>query len=266
MKLPISQRLQEIALVLQETGYVNAKDLAKKYNVSMETIRKDLTYLQEMGVAKKEYGGASVLTDGIEKDTSFRNDHEEKKKQIAQFVSLLLKDYHSVILDSGSTCKACVSYINLLPTMDIVTNSISAFENLNGKHHNVFLTGGKKREKNQSVIGSWTVECLKKIQVDVCLLGTAGLLDSSGPTAHSYAELETKRAMIAQSSLVFVLADSSKFQEKGLHTVASWDEIDGIITDNHLSLSLAQKYNKFVPIYLAQEELDEKNSEDFAIL
>lgn len=266
MKLPTSQRLQEIALLLQEKGYVNAKELSQKFDVSMETIRKDLIYLQEMGVAKKEYGGASVLAIGIEKDTSFRNEHEEKKKQIAHYVSNLLMDYHSVILDAGSTCKACVSYINLLPSMDIITNSYPVFEKLNGKHHNVFLTGGKKREKNQSLIGNWTVEFLKKVQVDVCLLGTAGLLDSNGPTAHSYAELETKRTMIEQSSLVFVLADSSKFQEKGLHTFASWDEIDGIITDSHLPLHLFEKYNKFVPVYLAQEDFNEKNSEDFTVL
>ena len=65
--------------------------------------------------------------------------------------------------------------------------------------------------------------------------------------------------MIEQSDLVFVLADSSKFQEKGMHTFASWDEIDGIITDHNLSPKLYSHLSKKVQVYVAREESDEKN-------
>lgn len=57
----------------------------------------------------------------------------------------------------------------------------------------MFLLPGKKREKNNSVIGNWTEEYLDRIQVDVCLLGTAGLWNSMGPTCHSYQEISTKQ-------------------------------------------------------------------------
>ena len=78
----------------------------------------------------------------------------------------------------------------------------------------MFLTPGKKREKNQSIVGHWSEEYLDKVQVDVCVLGTSGLLNSDGPTCHSYQELGVKKKMIEKSDYVFVVADSSKFQEK----------------------------------------------------
>lgn len=259
MRLPTSQRLQNIVNLLDEKGYVQASELSELYGVSMETIRKDLLFLEEKGVVKKEYGGASLAIDGVEKNLEFRREHTDKKREIARYVSDLLAEHHSLILDSGSTCQACCRYINLLPRMDIVTNSLAAFSQLNGNQHNVFLTPGKKREKNQSLVGNWTEQYLGKFHADVCLLGTSGLLNADGPTAHSYQELSTKQAMIRQSDLVYVLADSSKFLEKGSHTVAGWQEIDGIIADHNLSPKIYSKFSKKVPIFVAKEENDEKD-------
>lgn len=254
MRIPTSKRLQEIVSQLEENGFVKAKDLSEQYEVSMETIRKDLIFLEEKGIAKKEYGGASISTLGVEKNLEYRKSHEDAKKEIARFAARMLMEHHSLILDSGSTCQACVSYINLLPSLDIITNSLGAFEQLNGNVHNVFLTGGKKREKNQALIGDWTERYLETVQVDVCFLGTSGLLGNMGPTSHSYQELGVKKKMIQRSDLVYVLADSSKFSEKGFHVVAEWKDIDGIITDSGLSTKLYNEYSKKVPVYVAEEE------------
>ena len=76
MTITATKRLQEIVDLLDQKGYVKAKDLSQKYQVSMETIRKDLTFLEEKGVVKKEYGGATLATLGVEKNIEFR----EKQK------------------------------------------------------------------------------------------------------------------------------------------------------------------------------------------
>ncbi len=258
MKLPITKRLEEIVELLERDGYVKSRELSKKYEVSMETIRKELTYLEEMGIARKEYGGASLSPLSVERSIEFRRGRHSEKMQIAKAAVRLLKDHHSMILDSGSTCQACATYINRISSMDIITNSVGAFEQLNGNIHNVFLTGGKKREKNISMIGNWTEIFLSQIQADICFLGTSGILGSSGPTSHSYQELTTKQMMIRRSDLVFVLADSSKFQEKGFHTVARWEEIDGIITDHNISPTLYEEYSKKLPVYIAEEDFEDE--------
>lgn len=259
MKVPAAKRWEEIVQLLETEGYVEAKDLAKRYQISMETVRKDLTFLAEMGIAKKEYGGAWLSFVNAEKNIEWRNNHYQEKRAIARFAVSMLKDQHMLILDAGSTCQCCTSFINRISPMDIVTNSIGAFEQLSGKRHQVFLTGGKKREKNRSIIGNWTETFFSQVHADVCFLGTSGIMASSGPTAHSYQELTTKQKMVENSDLAFVLADSTKFQEKGFHTVVNWDQIDGIITDDHLSRKLYEEYDKIVPIYLAKEDHDEED-------
>lgn len=249
MRIPTSKRLQEIVALLERDGYVKARELAEKYAVSMETIRKDLTFLEEKGVAKKEYGGASIAIDGLERSLEFRKQREDEKHAIARYAMTFLTDQHSLLLDAGSTCQSCCQYLNLLPAKDIFTNSIPAFTLLDGNLHNVFLLPGKKREKNASIVGNWTERYLESIRTDVCFLGTSGLLGSDGPTCHSYQEITTKQKMIARSDVVFVLADSSKFLEKGLHTVAGWNEIDGIITDEKIAPQTLEVLQKQVPVY-----------------
>ncbi len=259
MKVLTSRRIQEIVDLLQKEGFVSAKDLSKQFNVSMETIRKDLIFLEEKGIAKKEFGGASLSLLGVEKNLEFRKNHEDQKRQIAKYASELLRSHHSMIIDGGSTTLACVQYINLLPSMDIFTNSLSVCKLLNANLHNVFLLPGKKREKNDTLIGNWTERYLKTIHVDLCLLGTSGLLDCNGPTAHSYQELSVKQAMMAQSDLVYILTDSSKFQEKGLHTYASWDAIDAVITDSYLPSNTYSQICKKVEVYVTEKESYEKD-------
>lgn len=255
MAITATKRLQEIVDLLDQKGYVKAKELSPKYQVSMETIRKDLTFLEEKGVVKKEYGGATLATLGAEKNIEFREKQKyDEKKEIARCISSILMAHNSMIIDSGSTCQSCCSYINLMPSKDIFTVSIGAFEQLDGNLHNVFLTPGKKREKNQSIVGHWSEEYLDKVQVDVCVLGTSGLLNSDGPTCHSYQELGVKKKMIEKSDYVFVVADSSKFQEKGLYTVCSWEEIDGIITDYRISTKVYEDLSQKVSVYIGKKE------------
>lgn len=146
--------------------------------------------------------------------------------------------------------------MNLLQPMDIITNSLDSCSQLNGELHHVFLLPGRKREKNGALVGNWTEKYLEGIRADVCLLGTSGLLGGHGITCHSYQELGVKQAMIRQSDLVFVLADSGKFREKGFHLAAGWDEIDGIITDHHLSPKLYDEYSRKVPVYIKNESLE----------
>ncbi|MDO4345123.1 MAG: DeoR/GlpR family DNA-binding transcription regulator [Eubacteriales bacterium] len=253
MKVSAFKRQQEIAEWIKRDGSVKARDLSEIYGVSMETIRKDLTCLEQMGIARKEYGGASVSPLSTEIALDYRTTHLDRKAEIARYALEFLKDQHTLLLDTGTTAMAAVPYINKLPKMDIITNSLDIFEQLDGFTHNVFFPGGRKRERNRSVVGSWTERFLDSIHVDVCFLGTAGIMDSQGPTVHSYPELNTKIKMIERSDLVYVLADSSKFQQNGLHSVADWSRIDGIITDRTLPSSVYQKFSPKVPIYIAKE-------------
>lgn len=259
MKIPTFERRNEITRMLQEQGYVKAQQLAEQYQVSMETIRKDLKYLEAAGIARKEYGGAGLSLLDVEHTLPVRMEHVSKKQEIARCALGFLKDAKVIFLDAGTTVHELAKLLNTCRPLDIVTNSLLAWETLDASLHNVFLTGGKKREKNRSLTGSWCVQAIESVHADVCFLGTSGIFERKGPTTHSYQELEAKKAMIRQSERIYVLADSDKFQESGFHTLCSWEEIDGIITDASLSARAYEHYERQVPIWMAQEDGYEEN-------
>jgi DeoR/GlpR family transcriptional regulator of sugar metabolism len=260
MKIPTFERRNKITNLLIKKGYVQAAELASEFQVSMETIRKDLQYLEESGIAYKKYGGAKLSLLDVEQKLEVRMENMDKKQQIAKVVLSLMDESKVIFLDAGTTCLEVARALKAYKNLDIVTNSLLVCESLDASKHNVFLTGGRKRDKNMSLIGNWCVQAIKSVHADICFLGTSGIMDRKGPTTHSYKELEAKQAMIENSDRVYVLADHDKFSESGFHTICDWDKIDGIITDSSLSTKIYTKYAKLVPIIVAQEDEDnEKN-------
>ncbi len=82
MKIPTFERRNEITRMLQEQGYVKAQQLAEQYQVSMETIRKDLKYLEAAGIARKEYGGAGLSLLDVEHTLPVRMEHMSKNRKL----------------------------------------------------------------------------------------------------------------------------------------------------------------------------------------
>ena len=103
MKIPTFERRNEIIRMLLLQGYVKAQLLAEQYQVSMETIRKDLTYLQDIGIARKEYGGASLSQQDIEQSLPIRMEHGARKQEIARYALGFLEDAKVIFLDAGTT-------------------------------------------------------------------------------------------------------------------------------------------------------------------
>ena len=153
MRLSAKKRQQLIVEKLLKEGSVNDHELADAFHVSMETIRKDLFFLEEKGVVQKEYGGAVLAMSGIEPDRDLCNDYQEYKDETARYACSLIHSFHSLILDSGTTCEACIPYLNTMPSMDIFTTSLKAAEQLDGDLHHVLVLPGRKRTKDGSPDG-----------------------------------------------------------------------------------------------------------------
>ena len=262
MKIPSFERRNQIMHLLLENQYVEAELLAQKFDVSMETIRKDLLYLDKIGIAFKEHGGARISPLGIERPIDMRVTNQNAKKMIALEAIKRIEEAQVIFVDAGSTCQEVAKLLNQLEGLDIITNSLLAFDVLDDERNNILLCGGKKRQKNRSLVGNWCVRSIESIHIDICFMGTSGFYNSKGPTTHSYREIETKMALMRSSDLIYVLAEADKFKEQGLHTFSDWSEIDGLICDDSLSSKTYEKFKKSVPIIIAQEEENEKNSKD----
>ena len=126
----INKRKKEILEYLSDSDSHTLIDLAKKCNVSMNTIRRDVNELVESGHVQKFYGGVSLVR---KSDSSFYNRatiNQEEKQRIAKYAASLVKDKDLIFIDSGSTTAQIVDYLNVNYDLTIVTNNLKAISKI----------------------------------------------------------------------------------------------------------------------------------------
>ncbi|MBO7744432.1 DeoR/GlpR transcriptional regulator [Paenibacillus sp. MWE-103] len=232
-----SQRRNVIKEMLMVERSVKVVDLAKHFNVSDETIRRDLFQLEQEGIVEKNYGGA-VLTEELQQTMSIvpplhlRNfQYYEEKDAIGKATAGLVKDNSSVILDSGSTTWCVARHLKQVSDLTIVTNGINIAEECSANEEcSIFLIGGKLIRKSMCLVGPQAEEELKKYDAHYAILGTSGISLRKGFTSSDLYEAQVKRAMVSAAQKVIVVADHSKFLKNAFVSYAVFQEVDILIT------------------------------------
>lgn len=228
-----AERRNQLAQLIISEGHVTIAEAAKKFNVSIETIRKDMIVLQDEGIINKTHGGALPSPSALEKPVFQKGtENREKKQRIALKALDLVPKNGTLILDSGTTTQILADYLKLESHLTIFTNNASTFASLAESHNKVFLFGGELRPSSLAVIGKWANEQILSIRADAVFLGSDGFNGFSGPTTTSFEEAEVKTNFLNISQNTILLADSSKFIETSLFQFATWDQIDTFITDD----------------------------------
>lgn len=251
-----AERRNEIAQLLLRNGNMKAGDLARKFDVSTETIRKDLIYLEEQGIARKSYGGAIASTELAERPVALKQmERMDVKTAIANRAIQLIPEKGVIILDAGSTTYALAKLLTLRDDLTIFTNSLIALNLLSDSSNQVFALGGRIRESSKGTIGAWAIHALCSLHADIAFLGTDGFKDLSGPSSASYEESELKQVMIAHSEKTVILCDNTKLCTNSLFQFCGWDEIYALITDmpkTRESARLIENINKKTNVFLSE--------------
>lgn len=236
MKRLTRERRNEIAQKLITDGKISVNLLSKEYGVSIETIRKDLIWLETKGIAKKSYGGAIVSTELMEQnflEKAIKN--QQEKEQIAKKAAELVNDGDVVILDSGSTVFVIAKQLVLIKkNLTVFTNSLKAAQCLAEANIKTYMLGGEVRNTSYASTGSWAVRSLSEIRADIAFLGTSGFQRRGGPCIENFNESEVKNSIIRAANQVIVVADSSKSECDAMIQFAPWEEIDTLITDKKI--------------------------------
>ncbi len=240
------ERQQEIGLLAKQHGRVSVSDLAERFDVTTETIRRDLDALAAIGLLSRVHGGA-VPADKvrlIESGVQFREGAAavQKNRIATRALDYLPKTASpTVILDSGTTIARLAELIPPNQVQTIVTNSLQAASILTNRGvADVQLVGGRVRGLTQATVGAGPVDALRRVKVDVAFLGANGFSVDHGFSTPDPAEAEVKRAMAGAARLVVVLADASKFNSDYLVSFAALADADVFITDSALSESAVQ--------------------------
>jgi DeoR family fructose operon transcriptional repressor len=236
------ERQEEILRLARAQGRVDVTTLADAFQVTAETVRRDLTVLERAGVLRRVHGGAiPVERIGFEPALAARDSVLiTEKERIAKAALAELPDEGAVILDAGSTTARLAQAIPADRELFVVVNS-PVLATVLGTRANltVLLLGGRVRGKTLATVDDWALRPLADMYVDVAFMGTNGCSVERGLTTPDPAEATVKRAMIAAARRVVLLADHTKVGNDYLARFGALTDLDVLITDSGLDDELA---------------------------
>ncbi|MGB5757550.1 MAG: DeoR/GlpR family DNA-binding transcription regulator [Acidimicrobiales bacterium] len=229
-----TERQHEIARMIAELGRVEVAELATRFGVTSETIRRDLSELQEQRLVRRVHGGAVVFdTAGFEPLLSVREElNTTEKRRIAHRAIEELPPTGTIIIDSGSTLTRFAEVIPRQQNLRIVTNSIHTVLALaDGEWSEIVVLGGRLRINTLAMVDTQTVDQVEQLVADTLFISCDGLSADRGLTTPYREEAALKQAMIRSARRVVVLADHTKFGQDHYARFAEWSDVDLLITN-----------------------------------
>ncbi|HWJ66331.1 MAG TPA: DeoR/GlpR family DNA-binding transcription regulator [Nocardioides sp.] len=233
------ERQQAIVSQVGAQGRLSVAEIAELFDVTTETVRRDLTTLEAMGLLRRVHGGAvpaSVLTTlepGLgERDSA----NTEAKARIAKAaLDQLPPPGASILIDAGSTTARFAELLPASHRLVVFTHSVSIAARLAGNAGiELHLLPGRVRAHTHAAVGAATVAAVGALRVDAAYLGANGLSVAHGLSTPDSEEAATKRAFVLAAARVVGLVDSTKVGVDTAVRFASLDEVDVVVTDRGL--------------------------------
>ncbi|NLY21160.1 MAG: DeoR/GlpR transcriptional regulator [Tissierellia bacterium] len=240
-----AERRNKILELLNVSGFVQVSELTDILEVSVETVRRDLEYLEKKEKIKKVHGGAILENfDNLEVFNIRNKEYSKEKEEIANIAIRFISDGQSIAMDSSTTNLAIAKKLKSnFKNLTIVTNSLLiALELSDIENFNIFSTGGKLIPSQYCFIGNIAINNLDNFVIDTSFLSTSGISLSSGITDYNFYDVDIQKKMIDISNKTIILADNSKFDKSALVKVANLNEIDLIITDSNIDEDILNIY------------------------
>src|SRR5690349_13924539 len=238
------ERQQAILGHARSVGRVDVNMLAETYDVTPETIRRDLNELERKGLLRRVHGGAiPVERYGLELPVAQRTERNaELKERIAKAALDQLPDSGSNIIHAGTTT---VRFADMLPAdrqVTVVTHALPVAAMLAERPNiTLLLIGGQVRQGTLAAVGGWAQSGYRSVLADVAFAGTNGISRARGLTTPDLAEAAVKQSLIASARRTVVLADHTKVGQDEFAHVADLSEVDTLITDSEVDADMAQE-------------------------
>ncbi len=233
------ERQQSMVQLIGRRGRLSVAQLSEEFEVTTETVRRDLSALDRMGLVRRVHGGAvpagslTVIESGInERDQA----NTPAKEAIAAAVVALLPPADSVVvIDAGSTTARLAAALPRDHRLKVITHAVPVAARLAGLPHiELHLLPGKVRPTTHAAVGADTVAALDDVRVDVAFVATNGISIGYGLTTPDRDEAAVKRAIIACARRTIVLADSTKIGVETAVRFAALSDLDTLVTDGDI--------------------------------
>jgi DeoR family transcriptional regulator of aga operon len=233
-----ADRRRETYELIERTGSASVSDLSRELDVSVQTVRRDLEALEEDGLVERVHGGAVVAGNGaaaalIEGAQNERAPaHAAEKRRIGEAAARLVRPGSTIFLSGGTTIEQVVPHLPENTRLTVVTNAVNVAAAL-GRRPGIetIVLGGYLRHSELTLLGPMAEAAIRDFRIDQALYGCFGLDADDGLSGASLVEAAMDRVVLDAVEHLTVLADGSKFAQRGPVRLAGVDRIKELVTD-----------------------------------
>lgn len=226
-------RQAEIMAIAKAEGRVLVDDLIARFNVTPQTLRKDLNDLCERALLTRIHGGAVYATGSENLEYNQRRQiAASEKSAIGRATAELIPDGASLFINIGTTTEAVSEALVRHKRLLIVTNNINVANRLRvHEQFEVLIAGGSVRPSDGGIVGGATVDFIGQFRADYAVIGTSAIGHDGALLDFDLREVKVTQAIIANAKHVILVADQSKFERSAPVYIASLNQVDTFVTD-----------------------------------
>jgi DeoR family glycerol-3-phosphate regulon repressor len=230
---PVLPRHLDILTIARTEGRVTVDGLAERFNVTPQTIRKDLNELAERGMLQRFHGGA-VLSSGVANVgyEARRQLATEEKRRIGVHAASLIPDSASLIINIGTTTEQVAIALRARKGLMVITNNINVVNILQGNDQNeVIVAGGVVRHSDGGVVGEAAVDFIRQFRVDYAIMGASAIDPDGTLLDYDYREVKVAKAIMDSARCSILVADAMKYERTAPVRIGHISRLDYFVTD-----------------------------------
>ena len=234
----VNERQQQILDLFDTEEFIRVNEISDALKVSAVTIRKDLSFLESKSLLYRTHGGARKQSSfAFEKNISEKEEVQvEQKIAIAKKAATLIQDHDFVILASGTTLHHLARNLLDFSKLTVLTSSLKVgLELCDNEKIDIIQLGGDVRKSSGSVVGPFSETILKQFSCNKLFLGVDGIDFDFGLSTSNAMEAHLNLLMINSADKVYILADSTKINKRGVGKICEIHKMDALITDSGIS-------------------------------
>lgn len=229
----VRSRHQQIVDLVREQGFVAIGSLADEFQVTPQTIRRDINILSGQGLLQRHHGGAGPILSTENVDYTDRKILCLREKQIiAKLVAQHIPPRSSLFINMGTTNEEVAKELVNLDRLRVITNNLNVAKTLSGNENlEVIVTGGLVRHKDGGIVGEAAIDFIRQFKVDYGIIGISGVDLDGTLLDFDYREVTAARSIIDNSRKVFLVTDHTKFGRNAMVRLGNINEIDAMFTN-----------------------------------
>jgi DeoR family glycerol-3-phosphate regulon repressor len=227
------QRQSKILALINEKGFISIDELVELFDVTPQTIRRDLNQMADASKIRRHHGGAERESSTENEDYQSRKiNHLDSKKKMAAQIASMVPNGASLFINIGTSTEMVARALLQHRALRVVTNNIHVASILSANDDfQVIIAAGEVRHSDGGIVGEATCDFISQFNMDIGIIGISGIGNDGALLDYDFREVKVAQAIIANSSKVILAADHSKFGRSAMVKQANINQINALVTD-----------------------------------